>query len=64
MYCYCNECPQEIPRKETVVFTCAACANLPEGWMDVNIILGRCDKCGKHGFCHAEEKKVEPEWQL
>jgi hypothetical protein len=64
MYCHCGECPQEIPKKETVTFICSRCADLKEGWMDVNLIYGRCDTCKKMAFCHAEERKEEPPWVL
>lgn len=65
MFCHCGACPQEIPRRETYVLTCAKCFEGKEGWLDdLNLVLGTCDKCGKHGFCHAEEKKEEPEFHL
>ena len=63
MYCHCGDCPKEIPRRETVVFICPTCADLKEGWMDVNLVLGKCDTCKRIAFCHAEKKK-EAEWTL
>ena len=64
MFCHCGECPKEIPRRKTYICVCAECFEGKEGWMDVNLVLAKCDKCGRVAFCHAEEKKEEPEWKL
>ena len=65
MYCYCGECPQETPKREDYTFTCAKCFEGKEGWLDdLNLVLGRCDKCSRMAFCHAEEKKEDAEWHL
>jgi hypothetical protein len=47
-----------------MVTLCSKCYDMPEGWMDVNLKLSKCDGCGRTTFCHAEAKKEESEWQL
>ena len=64
MFCHCGECPKEIPRRDTYVCVCSRCFEGKEGWMDVNLVYTKCDKCGRTTYCHAEEKKEEPEWKL
>lgn len=61
MFCHCGGCPADIPRKETVEFLCYKCLKPKEGWMDVNLVYGRCDGCKKMAFCHV--KAVEQDWE-
>jgi hypothetical protein len=59
MFCYCGDCPKDIPKREEYECLCYGCAGQPQGWADVNILYTKCDKCSKMTFCRVEKKKEE-----